>query len=212
VKLSLTLDNGPHPTTTTQVLDTLEGVGALATFFMVGSRLEKPGARRIAEEVRARGHRIGNHTFSHGQLGDMAPAEAVAEVERTQALLEGLTDDDRLFRPAAGGGIIGPRMMSGAARDHLAAGGYSCVLWNSVPRDWEDADGWPATALGDLRRRDWTVLVLHDLPTGAMAHLAGFLARARDLGAELRQDFPADCVPIWRGERRWEMAMAAPIS
>jgi peptidoglycan/xylan/chitin deacetylase (PgdA/CDA1 family) len=209
VNLSLTFDNGPDPATTREVLDVLDAAQVKATFFMLGSKLAKPGARAIAEDVRARGHRVGNHTWSHGQLGRMSPEEAVGEIERTQALLVGLADDDRLFRPAAGGGVIGPHMMCPAASDRLTAGAYSCVLWNSVPRDWEDTEGWAETALADVHRLAWPVVVVHDLPTGAMRRLPDFLAQARALGAEFSQAFPADCTPIWRGEHRWRMPMAA---
>jgi peptidoglycan/xylan/chitin deacetylase (PgdA/CDA1 family) len=208
MKVSLTFDNGPDATTTPEVLDTLDAADVKATFFMLGSRLAKPRARDIAETVRARGHRIGNHTWSHRQLGTLDPAQAVEEIERTQALLDELVDADRLFRPAAGG-VIGPAMMCAAASDCLIGGGYSCVLWNSVPRDWEDIDGWAQTALDDVRRHDWSVVVVHDLATGAMRQLGGFLAQAKELGAEFSQDFPADCTPIWRGESRWAMPMAA---
>ena len=209
MKVSLTFDNGPDPVTTPAVLDVLGAADVQATFFMLGSRLAKPGAREIAEDVRARRHRIGNHTWSHRQLGTLEPAQAIEEIERTQALLDGLADADRLFRPAAGGGVNGPAMMCAAASDHLLGGGYSCVLWNSVPRDWEDVDGWPQTALADMCRHDWTVVVVHDLATGAMRQLDDFLARAKDLGAEFSQAFPADCTPIWCGEPRWAMPMAA---
>jgi hypothetical protein len=44
------------------------------------------------------------------------------------------------------------------------------------------------------------VLVLHDLPTGAMRHLARFIASIRQHGGTFRQDFPPECVPIRRGE------------
>ena len=42
--------------------------------------------------------------------------------------------------------------------------------------------------------------VLHDLPNGAMDHLAEFIEVARAAGARFRQDFPPDCVPLLRGE------------
>jgi peptidoglycan/xylan/chitin deacetylase (PgdA/CDA1 family) len=209
MNLSLTFDNGPDPVTTPQVLDVLDAAQVKATFFMLGAKLARPGARAIAEDVRSRGHRVGNHTFSHGLIGKMTPDQGIEEIERTQDLLEGLADDDRLFRPAAGGGVIGPHMMSPAADAHLTAGGYSCVLWNSVPRDWEDTESWPQAALADIRRLAWPVVVVHDLPTGAMRRLDDFLAKAKDLGAEFTQAFPTDCTPIWRGERQWEMPMVA---
>jgi hypothetical protein len=43
-------------------------------------------------------------------------------------------------------------------------------------------------------------MVLHDLPSGAMDHLEGFIDRARKAGARFRQDFPPECVPILSGE------------
>ena len=158
MNVSLTFDNGPHPVTTPQVLDVLGAAQVAASFFMLGSMLAKPGARAIADDVRARGHRIGNHTWSHRQLGTLAPAQAVEEIERTQRLLGGLADEDRLFRPAAGGGVIGPKMMSPTASDHLLEGGYSCVLWNSVPHDWDDPSGWAPRALANVAAQPWTVV------------------------------------------------------
>jgi hypothetical protein len=59
--------------------------------------------------------------------------------------------------------------------------------------------GWPDRALADLRVNDWTLLVLHDVPTGAMRALPDFLARAREGGAELTAELPPACVPIVRG-------------
>ena len=69
-----------------------------------------------------------------------------------------------------------------------------------MPRDWEDPDGWPARALEDVARQPWTLLVLHDVPTGAMKRLPGFLDRATDAGVEIVQDLPDACVPIRGGE------------
>jgi hypothetical protein len=73
------------------------------------------------------------------------------------------------------------------------------VLWNSVPRDWEDPTDWPERALADVARQDWTLLVLHDVPTGAMAALPRFLERALSAGVEITRELPPACVPIRRG-------------
>ena len=82
----------------------------------------------------------------------------------------------------------------------------TCVLWNAVPRDWEDPRGWAETALAQCLGQDWTLLVLHDLPTGAMGRLKIFIDRMRDHGAVFRQDFPKECVPLLRGEPVGELA------
>ncbi len=83
--------------------------------------------------------------------------------------------------------------------EKLIAGLYTCVLWNSVPGDWHDPNGWLERALADCRSRPWTLVVLHDLPTGAMAHLDEFITRLESEGFRLVQEFPPDCVPIVDG-------------
>jgi hypothetical protein len=74
------------------------------------------------------------------------------------------------------------------------------VLWNAIQRDWDDPDSWTERALDQCSRQPWTLMVLHDLPTGAMDHLERFLDRAEAAGARFRQDFPPQCVPIRSGE------------
>ena len=55
-------------------------------------------------------------------------------------------------------------------------------------------------ALADCRTCDWSLVVLHDLPNGAMRHLDRFLRRLRDEGHQIMQEFPLECTPIVRGE------------
>ena len=199
--LTLTFDNGPTAETTPEVLDLLAARGIKATFFVVGQRLAEPGALDLARRARAEGHRIGNHTWSHGApLGVREEPDLVArELERTQALIDDLADGGRLFRPNGGGGIIDTRLLRPDVVDYLERGGFTCVLWNSVPRDWVEIDGWVETALDHCRSQPWTLMVLHDLPTGAMRHLPGFLDRVAEAGGRIRQDFPPDCTPIVDG-------------
>jgi len=74
------------------------------------------------------------------------------------------------------------------------------VLWNAIPRDWDDPDGWRDRAIDQCRAQPWSLMVLHDLPSGAMDHLERFLERADALGARFHQDFPPACVPMRAGE------------
>jgi peptidoglycan-N-acetylglucosamine deacetylase len=55
-------------------------------------------------------------------------------------------------------------------------------------------------ALAQCLAQPWTLLVLHDLPTGAMGRLRIFIERVLDHDGRFRQDFPAECVPILRGD------------
>jgi hypothetical protein len=77
------------------------------------------------------------------------------------------------------------------------AGGYTCVLWNAVPRDWEDPDGWVDRALRQIEEQSWTLLVLHDVAGASADRLEEFLDRA---AVTFRQEFPPGCVPIRDGQ------------
>ena len=200
--VTLTFDNGPEPAVTPRVLDELARAGIKATFFVLGSKLADPERRAIAKRAHGEGHWIGNHTWSHkeplGKLND--PARVIAEIIDTEAAIDELAHPDRLFRPFGGGGAIWQHLLSAAAVELLRKERMTCVLWNAIPRDWEDARGWAETAIAQCLSQPWTVLVLHDLPTGAMGRLRIFIDRVLDHGGRFRQDFPPQCVPIRRGE------------
>ena len=201
-KITLSIDNGPTPGVTEDVLETLDKHDVKATFFVVGKNIATREGQDLIAEVRRQGHRLGNHTYSHSVLFGVEPDQqkVLAEIERTQDLL-GPLGEERLFRPFGGGGNLDRTVMSRTAYDHLSANGYTMVMWNSIPNDWVDPEGWPDTAIGHMSQHDWTVTIVHDLATGAMASLESFILKARDIGAEFRNDFPEDLVPLVAGER-----------
>jgi peptidoglycan/xylan/chitin deacetylase (PgdA/CDA1 family) len=207
-RLTLSFDNGPFPTVTPGVLDVLARFGVTATFFVCGRDVVEPSRRAILARAKAEGHRIGNHTQTHTvELGTTDdPAVVEREIGGAQAALGDLAEPDRFFRPYGGGGVLGPRLLGRTAVRYLRDHGYTCVLWNSVPRDWEDTHGWPDRALADVAERDWTLLVLHDIPTGAMTVLPTFLERVLANGTTIVPDLPPACVPITRGAITGELA------
>jgi peptidoglycan/xylan/chitin deacetylase (PgdA/CDA1 family) len=199
-KVTLTFDNGPEPLVTPGVLDSLADHNLKATFFVLGRKVSEPDRARIARRAVEEGHHIGNHTFTHTTpLGKLSQAAALEEFDRTEQALASLDRPERLFRPYGGGGALGPHLLHPAVVEKLEAGGYTCVLWNSVPGDWQHPDDWVDRAMEDCRSHPWSLVVLHDLPTGAMAHLDRFIRQLLDEGMELTQDYPPDCVPILDG-------------
>ncbi|MDQ8730482.1 polysaccharide deacetylase family protein [Bradyrhizobium sp. LHD-71] len=200
--LTLSFDNGPDPEVTPYVLDIIGKRDIQTTFFVIGEKLADPERHRLSARAQREGHWIGNHTYTHSEpLGRMRdPRAAEQEIARTQDLIGDLAHPQRWFRPFGGGGILDDRLLKRSVVDHLLAGGYSCVLWNAIPHDWDDPDKWVDRALAQCRAQAWTLIVLHDLPTGAMRHLETFLDRASDAGARFHQEFPPDCVPIRSGE------------
>lgn len=202
--LTLSFDNGPEPDVTPNVLSVLRERGILTSFFVIGEKLARPECLALARQAHEEGHWIGNHTWTHAiPLGERAePDIAEGEIGRTQKMIGALAHPDRLFRPFGGGGHLDRRLLNARVVTFLRAGFYSCVLWNAIPRDWEDPEGWVERALSQCMAQPWTLMVLHDLPTGAMARLPHFLDRVASEGGRIRQDFPPDCVPILRGEIR----------
>lgn len=205
MRIALTIDNGPDMSVTPRVLDTLEARGILATFFVVGERLQVAEQRALARAAHAAGHRIGNHTYSHGTPFGLLEDQSVAveEIARTAGLLGDLVGEEPLFRPSAQGGPIDARIFNDRAVDHLSVNGYTCVLWNNLPRDWEDHTGWPERALATClaQKEETNVIVLHDFVPEAMVGLGRFLDTLLSRGATFVQTFPDSCVPIRSGRR-----------
>lgn len=203
-RVHLTFDNGPHATVTPHVLDVLESRGVTATFFVLGKHLAEEWGMDRARRIRDAGHRLGNHSWSHETpLGEDPRPDAVhLELERTRDLLDQVWDGPRWFRPFGGGGVLGPHLLSPDVVAWLEQHQTTCVLWNSVPGDWLDADGWVDKALVDATELDHDVVVLHDILPDAMAHLDRFIGTLQDQGHTFSDTFPDDCLPLVEGRAR----------
>jgi peptidoglycan/xylan/chitin deacetylase (PgdA/CDA1 family) len=204
--LTLSFDNGPEPDVTPQVLDILARRNIKATFFVIGEKLARPECRKLAERAKEEGHWIANHTYTHTTpLGQRAEADAFErEIARTQQVIGGLAHPHKFFRPNGGGGHLDRRLLRSDVADRLMADRYTLVLWNAVPRDWADPDGWVEVAAAQCHSQwdrvdSWPLMVLHDLPTGAMRHLERFLDWVEDAAGEIRQEFPPSTMPIVDG-------------
>jgi peptidoglycan/xylan/chitin deacetylase (PgdA/CDA1 family) len=200
-KITLTFDNGPELKVTPAVLDCLNRHRVAATFFVMGRKAATAEGTALVRRTSECGHRIGNHTYSHSTpLGELDRASALAEFEKAEAALSWLSQSGRYFRPYGRAGKLGHHLLHHAVVERLHAGRYTCVLWNCVPGDWRDPHGWVERALADCRSRSWSLVVLHDTSTGAMAHLDEFIRRVRSEGMEIVQDYPPECMPMVDGK------------
>ena len=96
-KIALTFDDGPDPEWTPQILDILQAKHVPGTFFIIGSNAEM-SPRLVQREV-DEGDDVGNHTFTHPNLGESPPGIVALELNATQRLFEALTGRSmRLFR------------------------------------------------------------------------------------------------------------------
>jgi len=190
------------------VLDVLAKHAILSSFFVIGDKLRDGGRRSLCQRARSEGHWIGNHTFNHlVPLGlSRHEGDSSYEIGRTEELLGELAHERKFFRPFGGQGHINTALLDQEAVTCLQEGKFTCVLWNAVPRDWELPNTWVEIAIAQCRAVVRPLLVIHDISTGAMAHLERFIVTARDSGMTFVQDFPEDCVPMERGEVVRDMA------
>ena len=200
-RVTLTFDNGPTPGVTDQVLDILAERSLPATFFVVANRVDgDAAARALLTRMIRDGHRVGNHSLTHGRpLGELGKQETIAEIATARDILGEFTGDSFLFRPWGTEGQLDRRCLNRSAVDYLVSGKHTCVLWNSVPRDWADPGGWVARALTDVRAREHTVEVIHDVASGAMGALPRFLDELHREGVAVTAELPTECVPILDG-------------
>ncbi|MEG4938620.1 polysaccharide deacetylase family protein [Microcoleus sp. F4-D5] len=125
--IALTFDDGPWPTTTTQILDILKENNIKATFFWVGRYLQS--YPEIGKQVAAAGHAIGNHTWNHEYL-KYNEYGAAREIDRTSSLIEDLTGiQTSMFRPP--GGILNNGLVAYAQKKN-----YAVVMWSADSFDW----------------------------------------------------------------------------
>lgn len=197
--VSLTFDNGPTPHVTPAVLDVLDAHGVPATFFAIGNKLATPDGLQLGRRVVAAGHRLGGHTWSHDvQFGGADAATINAELERTRTTVEAAGGEPLLFRPYGAGGVIDGRLMNRFGAEQLCSDRYTCVLWNVLPGDWRDQQGWVEAALNGIARQAWAVVVLHDIADAALPRLEELLSGLNSR-VTWSQEFPDECTPIRNG-------------
>ncbi|MFJ5721655.1 polysaccharide deacetylase family protein [Streptomyces sp. NPDC093149] len=129
--VNITIDDGPDPVWTPQVLQLLKNNGVKATFCMVGTQAQM--YPDLVKAVVAAGHRLCNHTVSHDTTMDTK-----SEAYQSQQIL----DAERMITKASGG--VRPqyyRAPGGAftpySRQLAASRGMRPLGWNVDSRDFE---------------------------------------------------------------------------
>ena len=126
--VALTIDDGPSPVYTPQILRILHRYGVTASFSMVGRNAAAfPG---VARQVAAAGHMIVNHTWNHYNLGYMPAVAVQDEIARAADAIHAATGaGPGMFR--APYGVWPPAVFS-----YCAQAGLTPLAWSVDPRDW----------------------------------------------------------------------------
>jgi peptidoglycan-N-acetylglucosamine deacetylase len=152
--IALTIDDGPNPVYTPQILRILEKYHVTASFSMIGQSVSYyPG---IARDVADAGHVIVNHTWDHANLALMNASHARTEIARaTDAIHSAVGARPGMFRAPYGAWS-------------LATLEY-CASENLIPLDWSvDPHDWSRPGVGEIVRnimrntRTGSIILEHD--------------------------------------------------
>ncbi|MEO6341456.1 MAG: polysaccharide deacetylase family protein [Caulobacteraceae bacterium] len=178
--VALTIDDGPTPETTHDVLALLAEHGAVATFFVSGERVEQ--APHLIPRILEGGHEVFAHGWSHIRLQHEPPEVLHREMERTENLLA-------QFRPTPSPYLVRLPYGSGArdAATHRAIRAWrdpaQLALWTRSMDDHRiaveeanivDVELRCRAEVGRLMKRprlDGSILLLHENPYNVDAPL-----------------------------------------
>lgn len=126
-KISFTMDCGSHNRYVPRILDILDQYNVKITFFVTGAfAAANPD---LVREMAARGHEVGNHSWTHADFDTLDKEQIYSELSRTSDLLESLTGQPvTLFRPPYG-------HCSGITRSIVNALGMQAVRWTHESMD-----------------------------------------------------------------------------
>jgi peptidoglycan/xylan/chitin deacetylase (PgdA/CDA1 family) len=130
----LTIDDGPTPENTLEMLDVLSRHDALATFFCIGQQIAKHPELAIA--IHSSGHSLQNHTYSHsaGTFWATTRSRASSEISECSRLIQNASGLSPIqFRAPAG--LANPLLHRAVEDAGLSFVGWSASGFDGVPRD-----------------------------------------------------------------------------
>jgi peptidoglycan/xylan/chitin deacetylase (PgdA/CDA1 family) len=175
-EIALTFDDGPHPTRTPRVLQILADAGVKATFFEIGRNAA--AYPDVARRVRAAGHTVGSHTFSHPNLSHITEPHAEAEVESGDAsvsLALGLRPGELPFFRFPYGA------KTPVEQGFVQRRGNTTFAWNMDSEDWKVRDPHRLfmNVLAELDRAKRGIILFHDIHEQTVIVLPHVLAELR---------------------------------
>lgn len=154
-EIALTIDDGPDPAVTPQVLDLLDAAGVRATFFCIAARAQ--AQPELTREILRRGHAVENHSQCHRHnFSLLGPRGYAREIEAAQATFQAVTGRrPTLFRAPAG-------LRNPFLAPVLHRLGLTLTSWTRRGYDTRIDD--PARVLAALTRNlaPGDILLLHD--------------------------------------------------
>ena len=129
-EIFLTFDDGPIPEVTEFVLEELEKYKAKATFFCIGSNIEKNPY--IFQKIVTQQHTFGNHTFNHVRGWDVEDEYYLDNFIKCEEIITILNSQlTTKFRPPFG------RIKRSQAKEILKT--HEIVMWDVLTGDYDQS-------------------------------------------------------------------------
>jgi len=173
--VALTFDDGPGVYTST-LLDALEQYGAQATFFMLGSNVEKYGAD-VIPRMAAIGCELGNHSYAHPNMKELSLDDGLAQFQMT---------DDLIAQYNNGQGATVIRFPYGNSTDELLASiGRPSIMWDVDTLDWQtkNVQANISAVLDSVSPGD--IILMHDIHETTVESCATIVPELINRGYEL---------------------------
>jgi peptidoglycan/xylan/chitin deacetylase (PgdA/CDA1 family)/GT2 family glycosyltransferase len=159
--IALTFDDGPDPKWTPRILDVLARHRARATFFQVGSRVNRHP--EVSRRVIAEGHEIGSHTFTHVRPAGVSARRLAAELTLTANAVAAATGRRPvLMRPPYSSRPDAVTAADLAALRRIGQAGHLVVLTDLDTGDWRRPGRDAIVAATRPDGRDGAVVMMHD--------------------------------------------------
>ena len=188
-EIVLTFDDGPSPRYTDRVLAILAAECVKATFFMVGEMAQMFPAE--AKKVRAEGHTVGTHSFSHPfTFNKMSEVKAGAEIDKgidaVASALGGRDEVAPFFR-------VPGFLTSTTTEAALASRGLMTWSADITADDWKRISGAEVAkrAISGIEAEGRGILVLHDIHERTVEALPTILTELKLRGFKIVQIVPA---------------------
>ena len=171
--IALTFDDGPGPYTA-QLLDILDKHGAKATFFLIGSKVSSQA--NVVRSIHARGHQLGNHSWSHPELPKLPVDQIAGEIDRTNDVIKQATGvTPAILRPPYGA-------VNGLVLEQLRLRGMSSILWSVDTRDWADRNSDIVCSRAVAGARPGAVILMHDIHQTSVGAVPCILSALKQQG------------------------------
>jgi peptidoglycan-N-acetylglucosamine deacetylase len=155
-EIALTFDDGPDPNYTPQILDVLQRYGIKATFFCIGRQVKE--YPRIVRQEHEAGHVIGNHSWTHSDLGLLPASDLPSELNLTFSAIQEVTGvQSAFFRPPFGS-------LSTQLLTQASCLGVTTVMWNAGEEARDYASPGVAFIVHRILNlvRNGTIILMHD--------------------------------------------------